>query len=407
MNLYSIRRERIMKDIGDNSIIVLYSSDNTKTGDVFNVNRNFYYLTGIDEPSCVLLMTNIKDKITSQLFILPQDPIQAKWVGDRITDKEAKEISEIEHIGNYYEFDETFYSLLDRLRSHQDIVIYLDLWREEGIVNRSNMLAGKLRKDYPAYAVCDAFSIITQYRLIKDESEITCISRAIKITNAGVQNMMKNIRPGMNEMSLEGLFAFSLFQNKCNKTAFKTICASGPRATVLHYQENNQDTKDGELLLCDLGATYKNYCADISRTFPVNGRFTPRQKEIYNIVLNAQKIVEENAVVGTNIKKLTELVVDYYKTELPKHNLNKDVNEYFYHSVSHHLGLDIHDVDGGLGDELKAGMVITNEPGLYIADEGIGIRIEDDLLITSTGAKCLSSEIIKTPEDIENFMKKF
>ena len=217
---------------------------------------------------------------------------------------------------------------------------------------------------------------------------------------------MKTIKPRMNEMSLEGVFAFTLFQNKCNKTAFKTICASGRRSTILHYQDNDQDVQDGELLLCDLGATYKNYCADISRTFPVNGKFTPRQKELYNVVLEAQKIVQKNAVVGTNIKKLTELVVEYYKTELPKHKLNKDVNEYFYHSVSHHLGLDVHDIDGGLGDELKAGMVITNEPGLYIADEGIGIRIEDDLLITSTGAQCLSENVIRTPEEIEKLMAK-
>ena len=406
MNLYAMRREHIAKDLGDNSIVVLYSSDNIKTGDVFNVNRNFYYLTGIDEPNCVLLITNINERIESQLFILPQDPVQAKWVGDRITVKEAVDISGADSVHSYYQFDEAFTSLLNKIRAHQDILIYLDLWTEEGIITKSNMLAGKIRKEYPAYGVCDFFPIAAQYRLVKDESEITCISQAINITDLGVQSMMKTIKPHMNEMSLEGVFAFTLFQNKCNKTAFKTICASGRRATILHYQDNDQDIQDGELLLCDLGATYKNYCADISRTFPVNGKFTPRQKELYNIVLEAQKIVQKNAVVGTNIKKLTELVVDFYKTELPKHKLNKDVREYFYHSVSHHLGLDIHDIDGGLGDELKAGMVITNEPGLYVADEGIGIRIEDDLLITSTGAQCLSEKIIRTPEEIEKLMAK-
>ena len=297
MNLYTIRRENIMKDLGNNSIVVLYSSDNIKTGDVFNVNRNFYYLTGIDEPNCVLLLSNIGEKINSQLFILPQDPVQAKWVGERITGKEALEISGANAVHNYYQFDEAFTNLLDRSRAHQDIVIYLDLWTEEGIITKSNMLAGKLRKEYPAYAVCDFFPIAAQYRLIKDESEITCIGQAITITDLGVQSMMKTIKPHMNEMSLEGVFAFTLFQNKCNKTAFKTICASGRRATILHYQDNDQDVQDGELLLCDLGATYKNYCADISRTFPVNGKFTPRQKELYNIVLEAQKIVQKNAVL--------------------------------------------------------------------------------------------------------------
>ena len=402
MNLYAIRRENIMKDLGNNSVVVLYSSDNIKTGDVFNVNRNFYYLTGIDEPNCVLLLSHINDKINSQLFILPQDPLQAKWVGERITGKEALTTSGANAVHNYYQFDESFSNLLDRVRAHQDFVIYLDLWTEEGIVTKANMLAGKIRKEYPAYAVCDFFPMAAQYRLIKDESEITCIGQAINITDLGVQSMMKTIKPHMNEMSLEGVFAFTLYQNKCNKTAFKTICASGHRATILHYQDNDQDVQDGELLLCDLGATYKNYCADISRTFPVNGKFTPRQKELYNIVLEAQKIVQKNAIVGTNIRKLTELVIDYYKTELPKHNLNKDVNEYFYHSVSHHLGLDIHDIDGGLGDELRAGMVITNEPGLYVAEEGIGIRIEDDLLITSTGANAYLKRLLERLKILKN-----
>ena len=407
MNLYSIRREKLMSDVANNSIVVLFSSDNSKFGDVFNVNRNFYYLTGIEEPNCVLLMTKIKDKIDSYLYILPHDPVQAKWVGDRISGKEASDISGISNIRNFYQFDEGLTSLLSRVRAFEDASIYLDLWTEEGMVTKANMVAGKVRKEFPAICVCDLFPIIAEFRLIKDETEITCMTHAINITDLGIQNMIKAVKDGTNEMSLEGLFNFVLYQNKCNKTAFKTICAGGPRATILHYTANNQNVKDGELFLVDLGATFKNYCADISRTFPVNGRFSDRQRELYQVVLNAQKIVEENAVVGMNIKKLTELVVEYYKTELPKHGLLKSVDEYFYHSVSHHIGLDIHDIDGGLGDVLKAGMVISNEPGLYVADEGIGIRIEDDLLITSTGAKCLSENILKTPDEIEMFMKKF
>ncbi len=191
-----------------------------------------------------------------------------------------------------------------------------------------------------------------------------------------------------------------LAQNVCNKNAFKSICASGKRATVLHYSDNNQTMNDGELFLCDLGATFKNYCADISRTFPVNGKFTNRQKEIYEVVLGAQRVVEENAKPGITLRELNKLVVDYYTKELPKHNLNKDVSEYYFHGVSHHLGLDTHDVNIG-NVPLVAGNIITNEPGLYIEDENIGIRIEDDLLITGTGNTVLSSDIPKQIEDIE------
>lgn len=406
MNLYSIRRENVSKDLGKNSIIVVYSNDNIKSQDVFNVNKNFYYLTGIDEPDCALVITNFNNKITSKLLITPNDPKEAKWTGNRISSNEASELSGITNIDSYLRINDILDSLFDRVRIYSDAIVYLDLWKEQGVLTNAQILATRIKKEYPAVGIDDLYPIITQYRLVKDESEITCITQAIAITNIGIQSMMKTIKPRMNEMSLEGLFNFILFQNKCNKTAFKTICASGPRATILHYEDNDQDTKEGDLLLCDLGATYKNYCADISRTFPVSGKFSARQKELYQVVLTAQRIVQDNAVVGNDIKKLTELVVEYYKRELPKHGLKKDVSEYFYHSVSHQLGLDVHDVDGGLGNILKAGMVITNEPGLYVAEEGIGIRIEDDLLITSTGAQCLSSNIAKSPEDIELLMRK-
>ena len=155
------------------------------------------------------------------------------------------------------------------------------------------------------------------------------------------------------------------------------------------------------MFLCDLGATYKNYCADISRTFPVNGKFSDRQKEIYEVVLKAQKIVEENAKPGITLRQLNQMVVDFYKEELPKHGLNKDVSEYYFHGVSHYLGLDTHDVGSGMPITLEKGNVITNEPGLYIEDEGLGIRIEDDLLITDDGCEVLSIEIPKSIEDIE------
>ena len=162
--------------------------------------------------------------------------------------------------------------------------------------------------------------------------------------------------------------------------------------------------EDGELFLCDLGATFKHYCADISRTFPVNGRFTDRQRELYELVLQAQKIVEENARVGVRTRDLNNMVVEFYREELPKHGLTKDVSEYYFHSVSHHLGLDTHDVDIERGGPLEAGNIITNEPGLYVADEGIGIRIEDVLLITGTGAEVLSRDIPKDPDEIESLM---
>lgn len=412
MNLYSNRRQKLIKAIPNNGAIILFSGRAPLRSEDeaynFSINRNFYYLTGLDKEDMALLMYNIDGTIREILFILPYDEKLARWVGGRMSSEQASEISEISDVRQRSELDDFVASLMNNTRRDNNFKFYFDLWQYTMNQNQSDasVYAKKLQDIYPTIVIKDIYPVLTHLRLIKDEYEISCIRKAIHTTNMGIQQMMKTSKPGINEMTMEGVFDFVLRQSMCKNTAFKTIAASGERATILHYSDNDQIMKDGEMFLCDLGATYNYYNADISRTFPVNGNFSERQKELYQIVLNAQKIVEDNARVGIKIKELNQMVIDYYKTELPKHGLNEDVSEYYFHSCSHHLGLDTHDVDGGLGSSLEAGMVITNEPGLYIADEGIGIRIEDDLLITGTGAEVLSSEIIKEIDDIESFMKQ-
>ena len=404
MNLYAKRREVLTKGLASNYAFILFSSDAEKEEGRFSINRNFYYLTGIDKPSMALLLMN-KNGVTSEsLFILPYSEEDARWVGGRLLKEEASEISDVKDIRDFNSLNEYTDSILSYARTCYNFNFYFDLWKkEDGTSTLASDFVNKLVKDNPAIVVKDIFPYMAKMRLVKDEYEITCIKQAINITKKGIQTMMSSIKPGMNEMTMDGLFTLTLNQNLCNEFAFKTIAASGKRATILHYSNNNQVMQEGELFLQDLGATFKHYCADITRTYPVNMKFTSRQKEIYQLVLNAQKIVEENAKPGISLKGLNNMVIDYYEKELPKHNLNKGVKEYYYHSVSHHIGLDCHDIDGGLGQKLESGNVISNEPGLYIADEGIGIRIEDDLLITSDGAVNLSSEIIKEIKDIENF----
>lgn len=406
MNLFSIRRERLIKDTAGNATIVLFSGNPIMKSEdeayPFDVNRNFHYLTGLEKETMALVFSKIDGQIKERLFILPYDEYMAKWVGGRMLKEEASEISGIEDVGDYSELEDYLANLLNRQRHNSDYKVYFDLWhydaKQEATV--AIKFANKLKENHPAVNIKDIYPLIAKSRMVKDEYELTCIKRAIAITNQGVRQMMSSIKPGMNEMTMEGLFNLVLAQNVCNKNAFKSICASGKRATVLHYSDNNQTMNDGELFLCDLGATFKNYCSDISRTFPVNGKFSDRQKEIYELVLGAQRVVEENAKPGITLRELNKLVVDYYTKELPKHNLDKDVSEYYFHGVSHHLGLDTHDVDIG-NVPLVAGNIITNEPGLYIEDENIGIRIEDDLLITGTGNTVLSSDIPKQIEDIE------
>ncbi len=406
MNLFSIRRERLIKDIAGNASIVLFSGNPVMKSEdeafPFDVNRNFYYLTGLEKETMALVISKIDGQIIERLFILPFDELMAKWVGGRMLAEKASEISGVETVSDYSELDAYLASMLNRQRHNSDYKLYFDLWHYDASQEATVAIkfANNIRNNYPAVNIKDIYPLIAKARMVKDDYELTCIKRAIAITNQGVRQMMSSIKPGMNEMTMEGLFNLVLAQNVCNKNAFKSICASGKRATVLHYSDNNMVMEDGDLFLCDLGATFKNYCADISRTFPVNGKFSDRQKEIYEVVLGAQKVVEENAKPGITLRELNALVVDYYTEELPKHNLNKDVSEYYFHGVSHHLGLDTHDVNIG-NVPLVAGNVITNEPGLYIEDENIGIRIEDDLLITGTGVTVLSSDIPKSIEDIE------
>lgn len=232
---------------------------------------------------------------------------------------------------------------------------------------------------------------------------------AQKTTRCAVEAMMKHAYPGVNECELEGAFDFELSKHGVKEHAFPSIVAGGARATTLHYAKNNQVVEDGEMVLIDLGSANEHYCADISRTFPVNGKFTERQKEVYNVVLEAQKLVIDHARPGLTYRDLNNMVIEFYEQELPRLGFLKDgktVRDYYYHSVSHSLGLDCHDVDTPSMKTLRPGMVITVEPGLYIAEEGIGVRIEDDILITEEKAINLSADILKTVEEIEALMAK-
>lgn len=218
---------------------------------------------------------------------------------------------------------------------------------------------------------------------------------------------MTNLKPGMHEYQIESYFDQAIKFHGGTGIAFTTIAATGENATCLHYSSNNTQIKDGDLVLFDLGALYENYNADISRTFPANGKFTPRQKQLYNIVLEGQEVVFSHAKPGITTLELNQKLIAFYQKKLKEIGLIKEdseVQKYYYHGVSHHLGLDVHDLCEYT--PLKPGCVITNEPGLYIKEEGIGIRIEDDVLITEDGCVNLSKGIIKTVEEIEEFMEK-
>jgi Xaa-Pro aminopeptidase len=410
---YINKRKSVIEKMQDNSILVMFSGvspfQNADAHYEFRVNSNFFYLTGINEEGLALLISKVNNEVIETLFIKRRDPVLVKWVGENIQEEEACRISGITTI-NYVDNLEkiiTYHLFMNGVKN-----VYLDIERHLNNANdfEKRDFTVKLKNDYPHINIENIYPIIAKMRTIKSNEEIDEIKEAIHITNLGLQHAMKNMKAGMKEYEMEAYYDFGVKSNGCKVPAFTTIAAGGKRAVVLHYVANDGVVNDKELIMFDLGARSKNnYCADISRTYPVNGKFTPRQKELYNIVLKAHDVVIENIKPGISIAQLNDIVIDTYEVELKRIGLIKDrseVKNYYYHSVSHMLGIDTHDIGYNRNDPLQENMVLTVEPGLYIEQEGIGIRIEDDVLVTKTGCINLSSEIINKADEIEAFMKK-
>jgi len=408
---FTKNRKNLWDKLKDDSITLMFAGEAPhKSGDEtysFTPNRNFYYLTGINREKMVLMFVKRNGKVDETLFIQKNDPVMARWVGEKMSEVVAKEISGIESIKFLEEFEETFGSIMDRAKIDS---LCLDLERQQFHLSMtpSQSFARLVMERYPYLCIKNIYHEIANLRLIKSKQEIELIREAIDVTDRGIKILMQNSKAGITEYELEAYFDFTLKSNGITEHAFKTIAAGGKNATILHYDQNISELEEGSLVLFDLGAQYKYYNADISRTFPVDGKFTQRQKQVYNVVLRAQQAVEAIARPGILFSVLNETAKEVLAAGCIELGLIKEASElpkYYFHGVSHYLGLDTHDV-GSRDVELKQGMVLTNEPGLYIEDENMGIRIEDDLLITQDGCENMSKHIIKTVEEIEEFMAK-
>ena len=413
---YIARRAQLMSDKSENTAVVIFSgSAPMKSQDEaypFSVDRNFFYLTGIERENMILVMRkNYLGEYSETLFIEPYDEVLAKWVGGRMRADEATAISGVTSIADVGEFPDRLNSIVEYSRGLGKLTFWLDLWRyhKDQADTSAHTLAKTLQSKYPAVAIEDINGNMAAMRAVKDEKELDFMRQAQEHTRIAIEEMLRYAKPGMNERELEGAFDFALMKQGVRDHAFHSIFAGGKRATTLHYGENDQIVNDGEMVLIDLGSAYGNYSADISRTFPINGKFTDRQKELYNAVLEAQRIVIAAAKPGLTTRQLNQMVIDYYESRLDDLGLRKDgktVRDYYYHGVSHQLGLDTHDICTERERTLKPGMVITVEPGLYVEDESIGIRIENDVVITEDGCEDLSAAFPRTVEEIEAIMAK-
>lgn len=408
-SFFENNRKKLIKEMSDNSAAILFSGKaSKKLGDEnypFTPLRNFYYMTGLDRQNMILLIYKSGEEVSEAVFIERYDEIKAKWVGSVMLSGEVSKISGVDNILYVDEFEETLSSVIFNKRIEK---IYMDFEnRDFNNYSESFVLAEKINRHYPYIEHRNLHNIIAEFRMIKETCEIEKIKKAIEITKNGIYAMMKNAKPGMSEYEIEAYFDFELKRSGVRDFAFKSIAASGKNGTVLHYSDNNCKTRDNDLILFDVGAQWEYYNGDITRTFPVNGRFTKRQRQIYDIVLEGQKKVIDAVKPGIEFKRLNEILKEHYAYELKKIGLiynDDEVSKYYYHSVSHMLGLETHDVGRHNEGILQEGMVFTVEPGLYIAEEEIGIRIEDNVVVTKDGCRVLSKDIIKSAEDIENFM---
>lgn len=409
---FQTRREKLAECLGPGESLVLFAGRPPhRSADAdypFDVNRHFYYLTGLSAPQLILLVTRTKDKTVSTLFLERPDPAAERWTGARLRAEAATRISAVERTATIDEFP---VSLHNQLASRPDGNLWLDLFHPGpgAAPTPALALAAQLRQEWPGLQIRDLSPILSRLRAVKDETEVRAIEAAGKLTLAGLAALCAELAPDVRECRLEGALRHRLLADGNRDHAFPPIIAGGKNATTLHYEENLDPVPAGQLVLVDCGARHGLYCADVSRTYPVDGRFTPRQRELYEIVLQALRETTAAVKPGISTHELNEITKRVLAAGAIRAGLIQDASElatFYYHGVSHHLGLDAHDPAPGRHEPLQAGNVITVEPGLYVAAEEIGIRLEDDVLVTDSGHRVLTPDIPLNPDDVEEFIAR-
>lgn len=409
---YNKRRQAVFDRMADNSIAVLYSGiEHHVSADEYDLftahaNRNFFYLTGLRRDKMALVLDKAAAEPKTTLFIEEADPAMERWYGRKVTVDEAKELSGIDNVRFIDELD----GALDMIMTREDVyTAYFDTYRhqKEDLPDYNVVKANEFKTAYPGVSIRNLFPFVAEQRMQKDEDEIALIKEAVKLTDTALKNVLANLKPGMFEYEAQADFEYSIRRNGAEWTAFPTIAGSGMNGTMLHYDTNQDMMEDGSLLLMDLGARVRGYNSDITRTYPVNGKYTERQRQVYDIVLEANRTVLKEAKPGmttVDLNNICKKVLAAGCIRLGLIEKEEEISRYYMHGVSHHLGIDVHDVTVDFNKKLRPGAIISDEPGLYIDEWEIGIRIEDDLLITEDGAVCLSEEIMRDADEIEAYM---
>lgn len=417
--LFIQNRRRFAREMKPESIAIFHSNDQMpRNGDQyfeFRQNSNFFYLSGLDQPEAIIVLFPdcIKEAFREVAFIKRSNEKISIWEGYKYTKEDARKLSGIDKV---YFLDEMEPVLHEMFLLAKRIYINTpenDRFQPE-VESRDTRLARDLMAKYPGHKYHRAQPILKKQLMIKSDIEIGIMRHSMDITNKAFRRVLQFVKPGVMEFEIEAEISHEFIRNR-SWHGYHPIIGSGKNNCVLHYNENKEECKDGELLLLDFGAEYANYSADLTRTIPVNGIFTERQKAVYNSVLRVMKEATTMLVPGNNLTDYQKEVGLLMESELlglgliSKEDIQKQdpdwpaYKKYFMHGTSHHLGLDVHDSNHRY-DPIQAGMVFTCEPGIYIPEEGFGIRIENDILVTDHEPVDLMGHIPVEVEEIEDLM---
>jgi Xaa-Pro aminopeptidase len=416
MSFYQKNRSLLLSKIKKGSIALFFSNLNDFSLDLnFALNKNFYYLTGIEEDNSVLLI--VKDCYGNEevfLFLKYHDLLKQKWDGESLSFEKASNLSSIPlmNILNIDILNSFLTRLLNTAQNSKYGLIenfYLDLSNTDlnKKFNLSLLRAEWIQKNYPYINIYDSCNFLINMRVIKNEIEIDLIKKAIVFNDKALRAIAKVLKPGMYEYQISAFYHYFLADHDL-RPSFNTIIASGKNATILHYNRQKDRIKQNDLVLLDLGVKYNNYASDISFCFPASGKFTSQQKIIYNIVLEANRKIIEWIRPGYTFQEMNKFGKDILKTRLQENGFMKadeNIEKYCYHGLGHYLGLDVHDV-GNIYEPIKENSVITVEPGLYFEEFNLGVRIEDNILIKKDGNINLTKDVPRKTEDIEFLMIK-
>lgn len=396
-----------------NDIYPTGSADGTMP---FIQHKDIFHLSGVDQEESILVIfpDAYKPEHREVLFLKETNEHIAVWEGEKLDKQKAEELTGISSVYWLQDFEKVFNEMMSQAE-----IVFLNtnehLRNASEVQTREDRFIEWCKNKYPAHNYDRSAPIMHRIRSVKSDLEIAAMQKAADITTQGYKRVLKAIKPGIAEYELEAEFMHEFLSNRSRGFAYTPIIASGYNACVLHYIENKDVCKDGETILFDVGAEYANYMCDVTRVYPVNGKFTDRQKQVYNAVLRVQKESLEMLKPGNNLNDYHKEVGKIMTSELLGLGLidqtdvkNEDPNwpaykKYFMHGTSHYIGLDVHDV-GLWTDDMRVGNVFTCEPGIYIPEENLGIRIEDDVVITEDGLLNLTKDIPKEVDEIEEFM---